>query len=207
MFEYGWDAVKALGVLRAYRQFLSIKTFLGDYNAKFLSPSASVDRMWHLHIVDTQNYASDCKLLCGGRFLPHNPRGAQEGAERDARRRRTRETLLLYKAELGLEYEEWKELFQNPASPHVLATPNPDGEPTIDLVIRCLCLAPITVHVPPVSGRMSDVFDLVAAETGGRPTRLLWTHKGRVIAGHVSPSDLQMEAGSVIFFSLIARGC
>ena len=82
MRVYGWSLEKSRKVLKAYRQFLTLKKEHEDWGATELSPSFWVDRMWHQHILDV-NYYHDTMLLCG-RVVGHNPDGALSGkAERD----------------------------------------------------------------------------------------------------------------------------
>jgi len=65
MKEFGWDEEHCRQVLRAYKQFLRPKADYRDFHAEVLSPSSKVDQMWHMHMLDTRNYALDCDLLCG----------------------------------------------------------------------------------------------------------------------------------------------
>ncbi len=74
--------------LAEYFRFLELKIRTSDWNATLLSPSAIVDRVWHLHILDTVRYAEECKRLCG-HVIDHNPDGASDGSDRDARYQRT----------------------------------------------------------------------------------------------------------------------
>ena len=70
-----------------YVRFLAIKAAFDDLNAeKFSPPSAELDEEWHKHILDTQAYAKSMEVL--GKFINHNPRGADNVQERDARVRR-----------------------------------------------------------------------------------------------------------------------
>lgn len=52
-----------------YRKFLSLKKW---YPKLIFVPSKLVDKFWHEHILDTQNYADDCKKIFG-HFLHHYP--------------------------------------------------------------------------------------------------------------------------------------
>lgn len=69
---HGWDEGFALRVLEGYRKFLNLKQMFQDYDSEKLSPSIPVEQMWHLHILDTENYERDCRLLFG-RMIQHNP--------------------------------------------------------------------------------------------------------------------------------------
>jgi len=59
-----------------YRQFLVINAL---YLMELLVPSADVDEIWHMHILDTQAYLRDCHEALGF-FLHHVP--AQSGDKR-----------------------------------------------------------------------------------------------------------------------------
>ena len=67
-------------VLRAvhqYRRFLSLKLRFPGAN---LIPTDDIDLIWHTHILDTGNYASDCRMLFGS-FLHHDPYFGEFGNE------------------------------------------------------------------------------------------------------------------------------
>ncbi len=66
---FGWSFNYALEVCDEYRKFLVL--CLQNPNIAIV-PSTQVDDFWHLHILDTQKYAEDCKQ-CFGYFLHHFP--------------------------------------------------------------------------------------------------------------------------------------
>jgi hypothetical protein len=209
MREYDWDEGKARRVLRAYRQFLGLKKRYRDYNATLLSPSLSVDLMWHQHILDVVNYVNDCVLLCDGRVVGHNPDGAHEGGQdREGRRSATQSALLEYQDQLGLEYEEWKELFQNTTAPDDLETPNPHNETTIRIHVLKPNGRRHTIRVPPTTGRLSDVCALVAAVDGRSPRYSRYIYERRqIIDFDVSPSSLGMADESNLHVLYRLCGC
>jgi hypothetical protein len=66
---YGWDLEMALSVADLYRAFLFLcKT----YPDQVIVPTSEVDDFWHLHILDTRNYISDCERMFGY-YLHHFP--------------------------------------------------------------------------------------------------------------------------------------
>ncbi|MCD6055891.1 MAG: hypothetical protein K0R12_853, partial [Gammaproteobacteria bacterium] len=69
----GWQAWEADKMCQMYKNFLFL-IFLHRYqgNTDMLSPSEDIDEFWHLHILDTQQYAKDCDRLFGKR-LEHYP--------------------------------------------------------------------------------------------------------------------------------------
>ena len=76
----------------AYKQFLELKKEFQDWDATILSPSGFVDKMWHQHILDVNNYSHDMMLLCG-HVVGHNPDGALDTAAKTARTKTTRKAL------------------------------------------------------------------------------------------------------------------
>ena len=65
----GWTFEYAQQVEREYRRFL---TLCRKYPEKPVVPSSAVDKMWHLHILDTRKYSEDCEKFLGF-FLHHFP--------------------------------------------------------------------------------------------------------------------------------------
>lgn len=59
-----------LDVTEIYYKLFLLKRYFEP--SKRISPSCSVDAMWHTHILDTQKYAEDCDFLFG-EFVHHNP--------------------------------------------------------------------------------------------------------------------------------------
>jgi len=55
--------------INQYRKYLTLKIRYPGVN---LVPTEDIDLIWHTHILDTENYASDCENLFG-RFLHHKP--------------------------------------------------------------------------------------------------------------------------------------
>jgi len=92
MKTYNWDLAKCRKVLNAYRQFLTLKKELKDWDATVLSPCLAVDQMWHQHILDVVNYYHDMILLCG-HVVGHNPDGALDMEAKVTRDKTTREAL------------------------------------------------------------------------------------------------------------------
>jgi hypothetical protein len=93
MNAYGWSEEYARKVSKAYEQFLCIKKVKEDWNAEILSPSVSVDQMWHQHILDNVNYNHDSMLLCG-HIVGHNPDGMYDRETKRQRREATANALL-----------------------------------------------------------------------------------------------------------------
>jgi hypothetical protein len=81
MRTHGWNESKARKVLNAYRQFLSLKKEMKDWD---LSPCYLVDQMWRSHILDVVNYCHDMMLLCG-HVVGYNPDRALDHVEKQRR--------------------------------------------------------------------------------------------------------------------------
>lgn len=100
MEEHGWQAERADGAIVEYLRFLQL---LAASPRMELVASSDVDLVWHEHILDTKNYATDSMRLFG-RFLHHRrARNAKEYADIPTAYRRTQEA---YRARFGLEPPE-----------------------------------------------------------------------------------------------------
>jgi hypothetical protein len=116
---------------------------------------------------------------------------------------------LEYQDRLGLEYEEWKELFQNTTAPDDLETPNPHNETTIRIhVVFTYTGRRHTIRVPPTTGRLSDVVALVAAVDGAPQRMSRYFYKERqIINFDVSPGSLGMTDESALHLVYRLLGC
>lgn len=96
----GWSFDFALRVADEYRKFLIL---CRQNPAVAVVPSCYVDDFWHLHILDTAKYQSDCAIFLG-EFLHHFPYFGMRG-ERDAENLRLawQGTLGLYLRTFGAE--------------------------------------------------------------------------------------------------------
>mmetsp|Transcript_110947 Transcript_110947/g.353758 ORF Transcript_110947/g.353758 Transcript_110947/m.353758 type:complete len:258 (-) Transcript_110947:43-816(-) len=65
--EYGWTEERVDGAITEYLRFLQL---LADAPSQDLIASSDVDLVWHEHIMDTLNYAADCRRIFG-HFLHH----------------------------------------------------------------------------------------------------------------------------------------
>lgn len=68
--KFRWDAARVEAAIQGYREFL-YEAALAD-PGKRVRPTLDVDEVWHLHILDTMRYGSDCNRLFG-RFIHHVP--------------------------------------------------------------------------------------------------------------------------------------
>jgi hypothetical protein len=75
----GWSEGFCLWVLREYKDFVTCKKFVTDYDAMQNLPSIPVDQMWCQHIIiDTKNYSKDCDILVGRLLLYYSADGAHD---------------------------------------------------------------------------------------------------------------------------------
>lgn len=67
--EQGWSEAEAAIALTRYRRFLCMRYLDAEFD---LVPAKDIDKVWHQHILHTQDYASDCQRVFGS-FLHHAP--------------------------------------------------------------------------------------------------------------------------------------
>lgn len=73
----GWTKEECEALEKEYFRFLALKRAYPD---KEIVPHKRVDQFWHFHILDTEKYAKDCKLIFGY-FLHHYPYFGMNGAQ------------------------------------------------------------------------------------------------------------------------------
>lgn len=75
-----------------YKKFLALRSRFTHTKSMgttglLLSPSDSMDAMWHAHILDTQSYMQSCQLLLGpGGYVHHDPYAGEDKNVQRARR-------------------------------------------------------------------------------------------------------------------------
>ena len=81
-----------------YRKFLNMKIM---YPSVTLVPTDDIDTVWHTHILDTENYATDCELLFG-KFLHHVPYfGVHSDETQEQMNEKFNQTSVLWELEYG----------------------------------------------------------------------------------------------------------
>jgi len=207
MKEYGWTEQYCRRVLEAYRQFLSLKEDYGDLNAEILSPSLPVDQMWHMHILDTPNYATDCSLLCGD-FIHHDVDGGNDVKARQERLDTTKEALL--KKYPSFDREIWRDVWDQPVlSSHVppVAPASPvDSTNIINICIRHPT-GEETFFKIKKSTRMWKVFDMYASMQGVSRDCIPFLLNGERIMMEATPSLLNLQDGDSIDAKVPQGGC
>lgn len=69
-YQYGWKQAHAEEICDMYKNFLFLYI---KYGQQFpLAPSEEIDEIWHLHILETQNYRHFCDSVCG-QYVDHKP--------------------------------------------------------------------------------------------------------------------------------------
>ena len=74
---YGWSADYADKMEVAYKRYLILHA---KYPEMTLAPERDIDRFWHMHILDTRQYANDCEASFG-HFVHHFPYLGLRGEE------------------------------------------------------------------------------------------------------------------------------
>ena len=74
---YGWSADYADQMEVAYKRYLILHA---KYPEMTLAPERDIDRFWHMHILDTRQYANDCEASFG-HFVHHFPYLGLRGEE------------------------------------------------------------------------------------------------------------------------------
>ena len=94
----GWSRARADAAVQEYRRFLYL---MKAFPTAETVPSVEVDTVWHYHILDTMQYASDCATVFGY-FLHHDPVVDLDGdSEAPERFRRAERMDALYAATFG----------------------------------------------------------------------------------------------------------
>lgn len=78
--EHRWSADRAECAIADYKAFLQHAR--SDHERRRRVPNKDVDKVWHLHILHTRQYAADCDQLFGC-FLHHTPRDERDASGRD----------------------------------------------------------------------------------------------------------------------------
>ncbi|CAB9506657.1 expressed unknown protein [Seminavis robusta] len=118
--------------ITAYKQFIFLKQRTKDWDATIVSPSGSVDIVWHEHILDVKHYVKACNEYCG-RLIGHNPDGGLNVA---ARGDRVKHTKLLLQAIFGDDHDTavWSFGDEEDAAPRDKKKRRTDQHEVVDLV-------------------------------------------------------------------------
>jgi hypothetical protein len=78
IMHYEWDLEEASQAIKLYKNFLFLKKKYGKTHK--LPPSKDIDEVWHLHILDTEKYACDCRKIFN-EILHHYPYAGLPGSK------------------------------------------------------------------------------------------------------------------------------
>ena len=67
--EYNWSEAKINYTINLYKEWLVLQVLYEDLS---FAPSELVDEFWHIHILDTRKYYSDC-MMVKGEMIHHYP--------------------------------------------------------------------------------------------------------------------------------------
>ncbi|MGK7928224.1 MAG: glycine-rich domain-containing protein-like [Spirulina sp.] len=88
--------------IEQYRRFLILKHFYPDRD---IVPTREIDRVWHVHILDTMKYREDCLRLFG-EMLDHFPYlGLRGESDRELLEQTFRESQALFEKTFGTNRE------------------------------------------------------------------------------------------------------
>ena len=110
--ENNWNTEFTGRAIEEYRRFL----FLCGVSGEHLTPSETVDEVWHLHLLYTKSYWKD---FCGtvlGRELHHHPGGDSE-SEKQILKNQYEQPLLLYRTWFGEEAPT--DIWPRPTNPDI----------------------------------------------------------------------------------------
>jgi hypothetical protein len=95
-------APTAWSAIVEYKRFLALKKALPNLE---ISPSPLVDKVWHMHILDTRRYMKDCDYIFGS-YMHHSPSFDLDEDERHEMAERFRTTLEAYEKVFGIPAPE-----------------------------------------------------------------------------------------------------
>jgi len=91
------SAPVAWSAIVEYKRYLALKREVPDLE---ISPSPLVDKVWHMHILDTRQYMKDCDYLFGS-YMHHNPSFDPDEEEQHGMAYRYTKTLEAYEKVFG----------------------------------------------------------------------------------------------------------
>lgn len=95
--ELLWDEERVARALQEYKQFLALMHWNPE---AVLVPSEDIDDVWHMHVLNTARYQSDCEMIFGC-IQHHFPSTGESEDAHDAHTRDLEETLQLFEEAFG----------------------------------------------------------------------------------------------------------
>ena len=194
---YGWSQRTGQKVLKAYRQFLTLKKVFKDWDAKILDPSPMVDRIWKAHVLDTKNYVHDMLLLCG-HIVHYNPTAEIDQGTSDGRRRRkaTYDGLVGYFGRDEIDIHIWAVNFDpDPKEPIFVNITDSTNDPPI-----------VNRFVIRVSTKLGIIFSNYAQHRQVDVDHVHLYYRGRYLTKTDTPNSLGLRnnTGDVEFTAIIS---
>lgn len=182
-----------IGLVEEYVRFLTLKLLCFDFDTlpPALSPSHSVDAVWHTHMLHPHAYAQTCRVLLLGHdaVFKHSPEPRSDP-------RRYARTLEMYEDVFGIK--------PNPAAwPDEAPSPAPNE---IQIFVRVLTGTTLSIRIAPKA--TAEALKRKIQETVGIPIgqqRLMFG--SRQIEDDKPLSDYNIHARSTVHSVLILKGC
>eukprot|EP00529_Nitzschia_sp_RCC80_P031858 CAMPEP_0113480380 /NCGR_PEP_ID=MMETSP0014_2-20120614/21845_1 /TAXON_ID=2857 /ORGANISM="Nitzschia sp." /LENGTH=354 /DNA_ID=CAMNT_0000373807 /DNA_START=14 /DNA_END=1078 /DNA_ORIENTATION=- /assembly_acc=CAM_ASM_000159 len=209
MRMYGWDLPTTRKILKGYRQFLHLKRHFEDWDATLLSPSDQVDKMWHAHILDINNYLHDCILLCG-HVVGHNPDGMIDETAKASRIKTTRDALIDQFGPENFDETVWltRQELKDKAYEHQDLTPDQNPDPPVRIIVKDQNGMATFFKIKRTT-KMAKVFNAYynLRDADIEPTQLRFLLDGEWIDPDDTSESLQLEDDDQIDVILEQCGC
>jgi hypothetical protein len=98
----GWTEEKVQDAIANYKLFLKLRA---THPKVELVPTATIDEVWHSHILHTERYIEDCKAIFG-KYIHHRPSFKKDPAELAEFKKKFKETQRLMFEAFGEPFEE-----------------------------------------------------------------------------------------------------
>ena len=187
-----------------------------DWDATQLSPSISIDRMWHAHILDTRSYIEFCTSFAG-RIIHHDPNG---GLDHAARQQRIQSTKFALRARYGGDFDSEVWNFDSDTVRNVGSVPKEEPGPKRKKArVASRGSRNITITVRNLSGKyrrsfsipenrpIRSLFEAFSAQSGIPMGEFQFIHGQHQLAWDDIPVSLGLEDGDQIYVTIRLRSC
>jgi len=229
MRRLGWSGAFVDRVLVEYKRFLVLKLRCESATATAaeLSPSDTVDALWHQHVVDTADYSVKLAEACG-RVILHDPDGAEDVA---GRKKRAEKTKLCYAALFNSNppVDLWDFNLEERTQAAVVASVTDASaakdrrsdrllrstrrkrerdEGVVQIFVMTLDGKTLTIDVDLGSctvGSLKEILESTQAVPPREHQRLIFA--GKQLEDHLLLADYNIQQESRLHFTLRLRGC
>eukprot|EP00466_Bigelowiella_natans_P010041 jgi/Bigna1/90329/estExt_fgenesh1_pg.C_670078 len=198
-------------LLREYKRFMHLKALNkdvgGDEKMKF-SPGDLIDRVWHLHLLDTWSYMRFCRSLPGGMFLHHDPMGASD-QQREDRKLRRECTMIAYASRYDGEAppcEIWGDMTDEHRSNRTMKNRDGNAPERISITVRSHDGNEVIFKVKQTTP-FSRIFEAYCQKVGEEKPSVRFLFDGDRISGIQTPADYDMRDGDEINATVQRSGC